>query len=59
MAKGSLPRIKDVAYMINPNNIVFRYLLTEIFDYFGIEYIHQELLNKIKDKSITRNVSKF
>ena len=26
------------------------------FDSFGIEYILQELLNKIKDKSIIRNI---
>ena len=26
------------------------------FHLFGIEYIHQELLNKIKDKSITHNI---
>ena len=26
------------------------------FDYFGIEYIPQEKLKKIKDKSITHNI---
>ena len=26
------------------------------FDYFGIEYIPQEVLNKIRDKSITHNI---
>ena len=26
------------------------------FDYFGTEYIPQEALNKIKDKSITHNI---
>ena len=26
------------------------------FDFFGIEYIPQEVLNKIIDKSITRNI---
>ena len=26
------------------------------FDYFGTEYIPQEVLNKIKDKSITHNI---
>ena len=30
MAKDSLPRIKDIAYMKSHNNIVFQYLLTEI-----------------------------
>ena len=43
-------------------HIGFHYLLTEInlytvyFDSFGIEYIHQEVLNKIKDKSFTHNI---
>ena len=26
------------------------------FDYFGIEYIPQEILNKIRDRSITHNI---
>ena len=37
----------------------FHYLLTEIvvyFAYFWIEHIPQEVLSKIKDKSITRNI---
>ena len=39
-------------------HIGFHYLLTEIvvyFAYFWIEHIPQEVLSKIKDKSITRN----
>ena len=28
------------------------------FDSFGIEYIPQEVLNKIRDKSITQNIFK-
>ena len=35
----------------------FHYLLTAVyFDSFGIEYVSQEILNKIKDKSITHNI---
>ena len=30
--------------------------LAVYFDSFGIEYIPQEVLNKIKDKSITHNI---
>ena len=30
--------------------------LVAYFDSFGIEYIPQEVLNKIKDKSITHNI---
>ena len=41
-------------------HIGFHYLSTKtqlyIFDSFGIEYIPQEVLNKIKDKSITPNI---
>ena len=40
--------------------IGFHYLSTKIQLYtlilFGIEYILQEVLNKIKDKSITHNI---
>ena len=38
-------------------HIRFDYLLTEIQMYtFEIEYIPREVLNKIKDKSITHNI---
>ena len=41
-------------------HIGFHYWATEIqlhtFDSFGIKYIPQEVLNKIKDKSITHNI---
>ena len=33
--------------------------LAAYFDSFGIEYITQEVLNKIKDKSITYNIFKI
>ena len=36
-------------------HIAFHYLLTD-FHSFEIEYIPQEVLNKIKDKSITDNI---
>ena len=41
-------------------HIGFHYLLTEIQQYtltfFWTEYVPQELLNKIRDKSITNNI---
>ena len=41
----------------------FHYLLSQIlivyFDSFGIEYIRQEILGKIKHKSITHNIFKI
>ena len=60
-SRNSLSRIKDGAYVINlddknrkgthcvslfmdGNTVVY-------FDFFGIEFIFQEVLNKIKDKS--------
>ena len=38
-----------VSLFIDKNTAIY-------FDFFGIEYISQEVLNKIKDKSITRNI---
>ena len=38
-----------VSLFIDKNTAIY-------FDFFGIEYIPQEVLNKIKDKSITRNI---
>ena len=43
-SRNNLPRIKRGAYVIN------------VDDSFGIEYIPQEILNKIKDKSTTQNI---
>ena len=64
--KNNLPRIKDGAYVINLDDknskethwvSLFIDRNTAIyFDSFGIEYIPQEVLNKIKDKSITHNI---
>ena len=68
-SRNGLPRIKDRVYVINlhdkkgkathwislfidRNTVVY-------FDSFGIEYIPQEVLNKIKDKSITHNISRI
>ena len=62
----NLPRIKDGAYVINLDNkqskgtqwvSLFIDINTALyFDSFGTEYISQELLRKIKDKSITQNI---
>ena len=41
-----------VSLFINKNTAV-------LFDSFGTEYIPQEVLNKIKDKSITHNIFKI
>ena len=64
--KGNLSRIKDRANVINLNDkqskstpwvsLVIDRSTALYFDSFRIEYIPQELLNKIKDKSITRNI---
>ena len=44
-------------------HIGFHYLLTKVlaiyFDSFRPEYIPQEVINKIRDKSITHNVFRF
>ena len=61
-SRDNLPRIKDGAYIINfddkqgkekhwvnQNAVVY-------FDPFEIEYTSQEVLNKIKHKSITHNI---
>ena len=61
----NLPRTKDGAFVINLDDkkskwtnwvSLFIGRNTAIyFDFFGIEYIPQEVLNKIKNKSITHN----
>ena len=38
-----------VSLLIDTNTTVY-------FDFFGIEYIPQEVLSKIRDKSITHNI---
>ena len=44
----SRKRTHWVSLFINTDFVIY-------FDSFGIEYIPQEVLNKIKDKSITHN----
>ena len=66
ISRKNLPRIKDGAYMINLNDnynkrthwvLLFSNKNTVVyFDFSRIEYISQEVLNKIKDKLITHNV---
>ena len=61
-----MSRIKDRANVINLNDkqskstpwvsLVIDRSTALYFDSFRIEYVPQELLNKIKDKSITRNI---
>ena len=63
---SDLPRIKDGAYVINLDDKQIKGTLwvsliidksTDVYlDSFGMEYIPQEVLNKIKDKSITHNI---
>ena len=65
-SRNNLPRTKDGAYVINLNdkkskgrNWVSLFIdrnLAVYFDCFALEYIPQEVLNKIKDKSITHNI---
>ena len=64
-SRNNLPRIKDGAYIINLDDkkskgthwvTLFIERNTVYFDSFGMEYIPQELSNKIKDKSIIHNI---
>ena len=65
-SRKNLPRINDGAYVINfhsKKSKGIRWVLLFIdrntavnFDFFGIEYITQEVLNKTKDKSVTQNI---
>ena len=66
ITRNNLPRIKDGVYVINLDDknskgthwisLFIEKNLTVYFDSFGIEYIPQELLNKIRDKSIPHNI---
>ena len=68
-SKNNLPRIKDGVYAINLNDkkhkrshwvSLFIDKNTAVqFDSFGIEYIPQEVLSKIKDASITHNICRI
>ena len=65
-SRDNLPRMKDGAYIINLNDKqsgVRRWVsffidrnIAVYFDSFGIDYIPQKVLRKIKDKSITHNI---
>ena len=65
-SRNNLPRIKDAAYVINLDDknskgthwvsLFIDKSIAVYFDFFGIGYIPQEVLNKIKDKSITHNI---
>ena len=65
-SRNNLSRIKDGPYVINlddKNSKATHWVSLFInrntvvyFDSFGIEYIPQEVLNKIRDKSITHNI---
>ena len=64
--RNNLPRIKDGAYVINLDDknskrthwvsLFIDRNIAVYLDSFGIEYIPLEVLNKIRDKSITRNI---
>ena len=63
---NNLPRIKDGVYVRNLDDknskethwvsLFLDRKKVVYFDSFGIEYISQEVLNKIRDKSITQNI---
>ena len=64
--RDNLPRIEDGVNVINLDDklnkgihcvplFIDRHMVV-YFDFFRIEYIPQEILNKVKDKSITHNI---
>ena len=65
-SRNNLLRIKDGAYVTNADHknskgihcvsLFIDSNLVIYFDSFGTEYIPQEVLKKIKDKSITHNI---
>ena len=65
-ATNNLPTIKDGAYVINLDDknskgtqwvsLFIDRNTAAYFDSFGIEYISQEVFNKIRVKSITHNI---
>ena len=64
--RKNLPRRKDGSYVINLDDkrnkgrhwvsLFIERNLAIYFDSFGVEYIPQEVLSKIKDKSISHNI---
>ena len=65
-SRNNLPRIKDGVYAVNLDDkksketdwvsLFIDRNKAAYFNYFGIEYIPQEVLNKIRDKSITYSI---
>ena len=65
-SRNNLPKVKDGAYLKNLHDKKSKeahWIISFIdrnavvyFDPFGMEYISQEVLNKIRDKSITHSV---
>ena len=65
-SRNNLPRREDGTYVINlvdkirkGTHWVSLFIHKSVaiyFDCFGIEYIPEEVLNKIRDKSITHNI---
>ena len=64
-SRDNLPRIEEGVYAIsvdykeskerNWDSLFIDRDFAVYFDSFGAEYIHQDVLNKIKEKSITQN----
>ena len=64
-SRNNLSRIKDGVYVINIDDekskgthwvsLIIDWNTAVCFDSFGIEYIPEEVLNKIKGKSVTYN----
>ena len=62
-SKNNLPKIKDVVNLNDKNSkgthwvsLFIHKNIVIYFDSFGIEYIPQDVLNKIRNKSITRSI---
>ena len=65
-SRNNLPRIKDGAFVINLDDtdskgkhwvsLLIDKNTAVSFESFGIEYIALEVLNKIRDKSVTHNI---
>ena len=62
-SRNNSPRIKDGAYIINldDENSKGMHWVSLFIDInlFEIEYISQEVLNKVKGKAITQKISKI
>ena len=60
-SRNTLLTIKDGAYVINvdDNKSKGTHWVSLFFDFFGIEYILEKVLNKIKDNSITHKTPRI